>query len=377
MKIPTLSSLCSLVAVATLAFSPGLARAQAAAPGVSADTIRIGMFGPLTGPVAVGSLPLLGAAAVYKSVNDRGGIHGRKIALAIEDDACDPNKSIAAVKKLVSQEDVFIMHGGWCSGAVMAIKPELARTPDVPFMVLGAANGAISTPVTANIFQPVATALTVADSMVDFALSKPGTKRIAVISHSDEWGKSHLEPVLARLKEKGLVPVESVALERGQVSATSQILKIKEANPDFVLALLYPAELTIYLREAYKFGIKAPTAATQAASIEDMVKRVGIPAATKDLFVFYPLAKTLASPDFKKWVDIYRKYNPNEPVETLSFIGMTGALAVVEALEKAGPSLTREKFIAELNKLRTTGRVRISSVKPIEVKAVGEDTPFR
>src|SRR6185369_5095733 len=198
--------------------------AFAADPGVTKDTIKIGMFGPLTGPTAVGSLPLLGAVAVYKNVNDQGGINGRKIEVVVEDDACDPNKTIAAVKTLIAQDQVFMIHGGWCSGTVLAIKPELARNPGLPFMVLGAASAAISTPVQANIFHPIATTNTVAKAMVDFALSKPNAKRIAIISHSDEWGKSHLEPVVASLKAAGLEPVETVYLERGGVDATSQIL---------------------------------------------------------------------------------------------------------------------------------------------------------
>lgn len=350
-KRSTLNPIWALAAAATMALAPLTAAAQGS-PGVTQDKIRIGLFGPLTGPTAVGSLPLLGATAIYKSVNDRGGIHGRKIDIVVEDDACDPNKAIAATKKLVSQEQVFMVHGGWCSGAVMAIKPELARTPDMPFMVLGAANSAISTPLVANIFHPVATTTTVAKAMVEFALTKPGAKRIGIISHSDEWGKSHLEPAIAQLKAQGIESVETVYLERGQSDATSQVLRLRAAKPDVVLAVLYQPELTIYLRDSYKYGMRTPTVTTQGVSIEDMVKRVAMPAATKELFVFYPLADTLDSPAYKKWVDIYRKYNPKDPVETLSFMGMTGALAIVEALEKAGPNLTREKFTAELNKLR-------------------------
>ncbi|WP_269494268.1 ABC transporter substrate-binding protein [Castellaniella sp. S9] len=324
----------------------------AAETGVTPDTIRIGMFGPLTGPTAVGSLPLFGAASVYKDVNDHGGIHGRKIELYIEDDACDPNKTISATKKLIAQDEVFMIHGGWCSGTVMAIKPELARNPGLPYMVLGAASAAISTPVMPNLFHPIATTQTVTRTMLDFALSKPDAQRIAIISHSDEWGKSHINPLLEYMKSKGMEPVESVWLERGSTSATSQLLKIRSAKPDVVLAILYPPELTLYLRGADKYGIKAPTVTTQGVSIEDMVHRVGNHEATKDLFVFYPLSGTLDAPAFGKWVDMYRKYYPNEPVETLSFMGMTGALAIVEALKRAGPDLTREKVIAELNQLK-------------------------
>lgn len=326
--------------------SPALAET-----GVTDTTIRIGMFGPLTGPTAVGSLPLFGAAAVYKDVNAHGGINGRQIELLIEDDACDPNKTISATKKLISQDQVFMVHGGWCSGTVMAIKPELARNPDLPYMVLGAASSAISSPVMANLFHPIATTTTVTHTMLDFALSKPGAKRIAIISHSDEWGKSHINPLLEYMKSKGIEPVESVWLERGSTSATSQLLKLRNAKPDVVLAILYPPELTLYLRDAAKYGVKAPTVTTQGVSIEDMVHRVGNPEATKNLFVFYPLSSTLDAPEFGKWKDMYRKYYPNEPVETLSFMGMTGALAVVEALKQAGPDLTRAKFIDALNKL--------------------------
>lgn len=338
-----------LVATAALALAATIAHAE---PGVTKDSIKIGMFGPLTGPTAVGSLPLLGASAIYKSVNDQGGINGRKIELVIEDDACDPNKTIAATKKLISQDQVFMIHGGWCSGTVMAIKPELANNPNLPFMVLGAASAAISTPVRPNIFQPVATTATVADALVKFAETKPGTKRVAIISHSDDWGKSHLDPEIAKLKAAGLEPVETAYLERGQVDATSQVLRIKNAKPDVVIANLYPPELTAYLRDAYKYGLRAPVVTTQGVSVEDMVKRVGMAQATKELYVFYPLNDTLDSPNFAKWVELYKKYNPNDPVETLSFMGMTGALAVVQALKDAGPNLTQENFIAALNKLK-------------------------
>lgn len=338
-----------LLALGALALAGHVSAAEV---GVTDDSIRIGMFGPLTGPTAIGSLSVLGAAAIYKDVNEKGGIHGRKIELVIEDDACQPNKTIAAVKKLISQDQVFMIHGGWCSGTVLAIKPELERNPGLPFMVAGAASAQISTPVQSNIFHPVATTNTVARAMVDFAATKPGAKRIAIISHSDEWGKSHVEPLKKELERQGLELVETAWFERGNTDATSQTLRIRGAKPDIVMAVLYQPELTIFLRDAFKFGVRVPVVTTQGVSIEDMVKRVGNNAATKDLYVFYPLSHTLDAPEFQKWSDIFRRGSPNEPVETISFIGMTGALATVEALKNAGPDLTREKFIAELNKLK-------------------------
>jgi branched-chain amino acid transport system substrate-binding protein len=329
----------------------GAARA-ADVPGVTASAIKIGMFAPLTGPVAVAAKAAFGAAAVYQDVNQHGGVNGRQIEIIMEDDACDPNKGIAAVKKLIAQDQVFMIHGGWCSNVVLATKPEFTRDPSLPYMVLGAASASISTPLEKNIFQPVATTSTVARTMVEFALTKPGAQRIAIISHSDEWGKSQLEPSLAELKRRGLEPVETVYFERGNSDATSQSLKVRAAKPDVVLAILYPAELAIYLRDAYKYGIKVPTIGTQGVSIEDTEKRVGNAAAVRDLYVFYPLSRSLDAPEFKPWIDLFKAHYPKETVDTTSFISMGGSLAIVEDLKRLGGDVTRERFLGELERIQ-------------------------
>ena len=173
-----------------------------------------------------------------------------------------------------------------------------------------------------NLFHPIATTKTVAEQMVEFALTKPGAKKIAIISHSDEWGSVHLKAALAKLKEHGLQPVATAALERGATDATAQVLTLKREQPDVVLAILYPAELAIYLREAYKYKLQTATIGTQAVSIEDTDKRVGIPAAVKQLYVFYPLSADTTSPELSKYANIFKKYYPSESLDTISFISM-------------------------------------------------------
>jgi branched-chain amino acid transport system substrate-binding protein len=65
---------------------------HAQTPGVSNNEIVIGLFAPLSGPlVAYGVDPLNAAKMLYDEVNAKGGIHGRKIRLVIEDDKCTGN----------------------------------------------------------------------------------------------------------------------------------------------------------------------------------------------------------------------------------------------------------------------------------------------
>ena len=71
---------------------------QAQVPGVTADTIRIGSFGALTGPgYLYGKLPMNGIEVVFDEVNAAGGINGRKLQLVREDDRCDPAAAIGAL----------------------------------------------------------------------------------------------------------------------------------------------------------------------------------------------------------------------------------------------------------------------------------------
>lgn len=325
------------------------ATAQAAVPGVTPTSIKIGIFGPLSGPASSFGKAELGIAAVYKDLNAHGGIDGRKIDVVVEDTACSPTEGIAAVKKLISADRVFMLQGGSCSDVVMALKPLIAAT-DVPYMVGTAAATTISDPPAANIFQNVPTTEAMARTMVDFAMTRPGTPRIALISQSDEWGKSGHDPALALLSAKyHSAPVADITLDRGSIDATPQVLKIKAANPTFVLTFLYPAPLAIFLRDAYKYGLTAPVIGSQAISIEDTANALRNPAAMKHLYVFYPLAAPIESEAMAKWRAIFAKYNPGVRLETSSLLGMGGAETVIAALRKIGPDLTRAKMIAALD----------------------------
>src|SRR5579862_7745304 len=95
--------LCAAAAVCALS-----GQVAAEEPGITADTITLGAFGPITGPAAyIGLGGRDGANLAIKEINAAGGINGRKLALVFEDDGHSPAKALAAVKKLIDQDQVF------------------------------------------------------------------------------------------------------------------------------------------------------------------------------------------------------------------------------------------------------------------------------
>jgi branched-chain amino acid transport system substrate-binding protein len=347
----------ALGAALALACAGGTGQAQAQdakgdTTGLTRDTIKIGVFGPMTGSAALFGKAVFGVESVFKEVNDKGGINGRKIEIVREDTACDPTRGLAAFKKLVSQEQVFAINGGLCSNVMMALKDDIAKSK-VPLMVIGAATPGISHPLVANMFQPVATTDEVGRTMIDYAMSRPDTTRIAFVSHSDDWGKSNRDPAVQYLKEKYKIdPVADLSMERGSSDATPQILRLRSANPQFIVMMMYPAEVAIFVRDAYKYGLKVPLLAPQSISLEDTRDRVGGMAAVQNMAVYYPYAHPTASPEMQKYARLINKYYPSEKVESFSFLGMSGAYALIKALQDAGPDLTREKLIAQLNTIK-------------------------
>src|SRR5258708_2193514 len=94
-----------LLAIATPAFA-------ADAPGVTKTEIKIGATFPFSGPASSLGNNGRGIMAAYvQSINDRGGINGRKINLITLDDAYSPPKAVEQTRRLVESDGVAFIFG--------------------------------------------------------------------------------------------------------------------------------------------------------------------------------------------------------------------------------------------------------------------------
>ena len=321
--------------------------------GLTDTAIKVGVMGPFSGNASSYSKTQIGLMAYFKHINDQGGINGRKFDIIQEDTACAPAKGIAAAKKLVHQDKVFYLHGNSCSGVAMAVKPTVSPT-GIPWIIAHAVNPKITMPVNEkkSIFHGVPAGPAYGSTMGKFVMSKPGVKRIAMVAHTNDWAKAYCDPAIEVIKASGGEIIEELALERGQTDATAQVLKLKQANPDFILGCLYEAETVIFLRDAKKYGVRIPVMGTAGTDLENTLERLGDPDAVKDYYVLHAFVDKVDGPKMKKWNDIILKYYPNETITGFSAISMASGVAAVKALKAAGRDLTRSKFIAELDNIK-------------------------
>ena len=101
----------------------------------AADTIKIGILGPFTGSLAFnGGEMKKGMMLALDEINAGGGLFGQKIELIFGDTECKPDKGLSVVKKLVTQDNVLVVGGGYCSSVNIATS-EFCHFEETPVVV--------------------------------------------------------------------------------------------------------------------------------------------------------------------------------------------------------------------------------------------------
>src|ERR1700677_2750444 len=128
-------------AASTAYLASGVWAAWAAnAPGVTDTEIKIGQTMPYSGPASAYGVFGRAEAAYFKSINDAGGINGRKLDLISLDDGYSPPKTVEQTRYLIEHERVAFIFGTLGTPTNAAVRSYLNdnKTPQL-FIASGAA----------------------------------------------------------------------------------------------------------------------------------------------------------------------------------------------------------------------------------------------
>jgi branched-chain amino acid transport system substrate-binding protein len=324
-------------------------------PGVTNNEIVIGLFGPLSGPlVAYGVDPLNAAKMIYDDVNAKGGIHGRKIRLVIEDDKCNGNELVGVVKKLITVDNAFIVHGGSCTAAIAAAQEYVLREK-VPFVMLNAAGDNAVFPPTRYMFGSFqGTQRVYGSALAEYAMKDLKAKRVALIVHDDDYGKANLAAAKAVVERMGGQLVAQERIPPAITDITAPVLNLRAAKPDVIISGAYPAPAVLLAQKYGEFGMTSIPLlqSTQGMPTPSVyAKNVGNPDALKNLYHTWSFNDIADEAMRQKWVGMYRKHFPDREPGPFMVTGIPSALAVLDTLERMGRDLTREKFVDTMEKL--------------------------
>ena len=193
---------------------------------------RVGVMESVTGlGETYGSVAVQAKQMAVDEINDAGGINGRMLELIVEDSKCNAQDAITAYNKLTDVDDVKIILGTSCSGAMLGAAP-LAEEEGVVLF-----SGLATNPDIANagdyIFRT-----SINDLQVGFdtgnVLRADGIRRLATISESTDYAEGVRRATSDRFEVLG---GEIVGAERYSSDVTdfrSQLTKLLGENPEAI-----------------------------------------------------------------------------------------------------------------------------------------------
>ncbi len=320
--------------------------------GIMADKVKIGASLPLSGTLASMGKSIVEGLQVYLSlVNDKGGIHGRKIEATMYDDEYKPDKSVANSKLLVEKDKIFAVVAAMGTATTLAAY-EYLEPKGVPMAGALSISDQVTNPPRKLLFALPAPQSAEAPAYVDFAVKQLKAKKFVILYQNDAWGTPALEFTEKQLAKHGLKLVETQAFERLATDLTSQVYKLKGANPDVVILYALGQQAAIFFKTAQKLGWEPIVFGAGGLNDPKTVELVG-DIAEKKLYCssyYWPLDSDV--PAIKEFVEVHKKMYPGSQVSTMALMGYSAGLVFCEALKRCGPEPTREKLVAALEGMK-------------------------
>lgn len=304
---------------------------SAASHTFAADTVKIGIAGPITGPVAqYGEMVSSGAKMAIEQINSSGGVLGKSIEAVLYDDACDPKQAVAVANRVVNDGVKFVI-GHVCSSST---QPASDVYEDENIVMISAASTApgITSRGYQMVFRTIGTDSMQAPVAVSFIADKLKPKTVAVVHDKQQYGEGIATAVMKGLQAKGMKVSLFEGINAGDRDYSSLIAKLKQADVDFVYYGGYHPELGLILRQASEKGLKARFMGPEGVGNSEISAIAG--SASKNLLVTLPKLFD-EDPENKTLAESFKARN-QDPSGAYVLPGYSAVQVISQAITKTG-----------------------------------------
>jgi branched-chain amino acid transport system substrate-binding protein len=321
--------------------------------GASDTEIKIGNTNPYSGPASSYAAIAKTIDAYFKSVNDAGGINGRKIKFISLDDGYSPPKTVEMVRQLVEQDKIFALFqslGTPCNTAIHKYMNQ-KKVPQL-YVATGASKWGDpkNFPWTMG-FQP--DYHTEGVIYAKHALANVKDAKIAVLHQNDDYGRDYLGGFKEGLGKEGDRIVKIVTYEATDPTVDSQIIQLKDSGANVFFNVSAPKAAAQGIRKAAEIDWK-PTHYLNnvSASVAAVMKPAGYDNAQGIITAAYIMDATDKQWDdnaeMKAWRAWMDKNMPSANKADANHIyGYAVAALMTETLKRCGDDLTRANLMKQ------------------------------
>ena len=321
--------------------------------GVTDTEIKIGNTNPYSGPASAYAQIAKTIDAYFKSVNDSGGINGRKIKFISLDDGYSPPKTVEIVRQLVEQDKIFALFqplGTPCNTAIHKYMNQ-KKVPQL-FVATGASKwgNPKEFPWTMG-FQP--DYHTEGVIYAKHILANVKDPKIAVLHQNDDYGRDYLGGFKEGLgKDAGKI-VKVVTYEATDPTVDSQIIQLKDSGANVFFNVTAPKASAQAIRKAADIDWKpAHYLNNISASVAAVMKPAGYDNAQGIITAAYIMDATDKQWDdnaeMKAWRAWMDKNMPQANKADANHIyGYSVAVLMTETLKRCGNDMTRANLMKQ------------------------------
>jgi branched-chain amino acid transport system substrate-binding protein len=327
-------------------------------PGVTATEVKVGGIFPFSGPASSIGLVGRGILAYVQSINDRGGINGRKINYIAYDDAYSPPKAVEHARKLVESDEVAFMFSQLGTPGNTATAKYLI-SKGVPAIAIVSGSNKFT-----NVadFPLTTTSLVSFDTegkiYAKFLIRTLPNAKYAILYQNDDLGKDYVNAFRTLLKGEFDKKVVAAAYEINDPTVDSQVVSLKSSGAEALLVAGTPKFAAQAIRKASEIGWK-PTILLNypSSSVGATLKPAGLDKSTGVIVGTITMDPTDAQWDnnegmknFRSFVD---KYMPGIDVADTNYLfGYTQAMLLEHLIRQCGNDLSRENIIKQARNLK-------------------------
>ncbi len=231
-----------------------IALTGAAGYSLAADTIKIGMAGPVTGAVAqYGEMQFVGAKMAIEQINKAGGVNGQMLEGVVYDDACDPKQAVAVANRIVNDNVKFVV-GHLCSSSTQPAS-DIYEDEGVLMITAASTSPEITSRGYELIFRTIGLDSLQGPTAGNFIADHIKPKNVGVVHDKQQYGEGIATAVRDTLQSKGVKVGLFEGINAGDKDFSSLIARLKRDGIDFVYYGGYHPELGLLLRQAKEKGL--------------------------------------------------------------------------------------------------------------------------
>lgn len=329
------------------------AGAWAAEPGVTDTTIKIGVHAALTGVASfVGQGGKVGIDTAVAEINSHGGINGRKLEVIYVDDRGAPDGGVSAVRRLVDDDQVFMVFGAGTSASTVSVVPYFQQN-GVPYFVSFASDPRVLEKFIPNVYSGAT--VPQKDAIASYAnfMAKDLKARKVALMACDQPHCTSSAPVLKSLLEKSGANVTLVTYNSGDTDFTGQMAQVKAASPDVIFLFGLAADEGRIIPRIKHGGMAQPIVTDFSGSDLTVLRMAGPAAEGYYTFWFggpqFYDDETGAMGKLHASIKANRIEKPANMSNLYTLMAYSDLYVVAEALQKAGKGLSRASFMKGLD----------------------------